>query len=204
MHPLLRRAWNRLRGSLASRRLRRVGLLAGLGYALAYLYSVGHLVVAPGAVPLPGQGPFVFVGWENLWRARAPYNFEPVAVLQPGEGFALLLALPNLLLAASLGLLLALNVTTVVHLVTRARHCGLGKSASGLLASAPAFLTGFACCSPTALAFLLGAVSAAAFVGLLQVLMPAAFAALLGALAWNLLRRLPSPPEPVTAVSAKA
>lgn len=202
MHPLLRRARDRLRGTLASRRLRWAGLLAGLGYALTYLYSVGHLIVGPGAVALPGQGPFVFVGWENLWRTRAPYNYEPVAVLQPGEGFALLLALPNLLLAAGLGVLLALTLTTAVHLYTQARHCGLGKSASGILASAPAFLTGFACCSPTALAFLLGAVSAVAFVGLLQVLMPAAFAALLAALAWNLLRRVPAPPD--TGVSAKA
>ncbi len=107
------------------------------------------------------------------------------------EGFAVFLAVPNLLLAAGLGILLALNVTAPIYVYTQVRSCCLAKSVSGIFASAPAFLTGFACCAPT-VAIFIGSISAAAFVVLIQVFMPVAFAALMLALAWNLLRRLPS------------
>ncbi len=128
---------------------------------------------------------------ENLWRQRAPYNFEPVGVFQPFEGFAIFFAVPNLLLGAGLGLLLGLNIATLLHVYARAKACGV-KSVTGLFASIPAFLTGVACCTPTFIVFL-GAAFTASFIALLAWLMPAAIAALVLALAWNLLRTIPVP-----------
>lgn len=192
MAKYLTEALRRLGGSLSIPRLRRIALLSALGYALLYLYSLGHLVISPGSSPLPGKGVFTFVGFENLWRERAPYNYEPVAVLQPFEGFAIFLALPNLLLAATLGLLLGLNVATLIYAYRQARACGVGRSVTGVLASVPAFLTGFACCTPT-LVILVGASLAASVIALVQWFMPAALASLALALTWNLLRRLPTP-----------
>lgn len=134
------------------------------------------------------------MGFENLLRERAPYNYEPVALVQPVEGFALFLAVPNLLLAAGLSLLLGLNVTTLVFNYRHSRACGLRRSASGLLASVPAFLTGFACCTPT-LVILAGASLAASVIALVQWFMPAALVALVGGLGYNLFRRLPVRPS---------
>ena len=172
-------------------------------YALFYLFSLGHIVVQPGRTPLPNAGVFAVVGLENLWRERAPYNFEPIAVFQPVEGFAVFLAVPNLLLAASLGVLLALSLAVAFYLFTEFRACGITGSASGILASAPAFLTGFACCAPS-LAISLGAVSAASLTGLIPILMPAAFVALVVVLAWNLFRPVPGTEAPHLAVNAKS
>lgn len=182
----------RLADSLASHRVRRLALLAGVAYALLYLFSVGHIVVGSS---LPYEPGVHFVGWENLFRERAPYNYEPVALVQPVEGFAVFLAVPNLLLAASLSLLLGLNIATLAYNYRHARACGLGRSVSGLLAGVPAFLTGFACCTPT-LAILAGASLAAGVLALVQWLMPAALAALAASLAYSLLRRLPARPAP--------
>lgn len=187
---LLRTAAGRLREALGERRIRRGAGAAGVAYLLGYLYAVGHLVITPGLRAFPGRGPFFVVGLENLWRLRAPYNWEPVAVLQPVDGIALFLSLPNLLLGSALGTLLALNLAAFVHVYLRSRQCSPARSASGLLASLPAFVTGFACCAPSFLV-VLGAVSATSFLLFVQIVMPVALAALVLALLWNLVRDVP-------------
>jgi hypothetical protein len=184
-------AWGRLRGALSQVRLRRLALLSGTVYALLYLFALGHIIISPGSTPFPGEGVFSVVSLENLWKERAPYNFEPIAVFHPFEGFAIFLAVPNLILAALLGLLLGLNISSSVHAYTAIRACGVKKSFSSVAASLPAFLTGFACCAPTFL-ILIGATFAAGFLALLPLFMPLAFAALVAGLGWNLLRPLPS------------
>ncbi len=186
-----REAVRRLKETLASPKLRRLAWLSGIAYVLLYLFSIGHLVISPGVTPFPDRGVLFFTGLENLWRERAPYNFEPIGVFQPFEGFAIFLAVPNLLLGIALGFLLGLNVSTLLYGYAQAKACGL-RSVSGVFASIPAFLTGFACCTPT-FVFLLGTAFAASFIALLAWFMPAAIAALVLALAWNLLRKLPSP-----------
>ncbi|MBI4562319.1 MAG: hypothetical protein HY724_09775 [Candidatus Rokubacteria bacterium] len=187
---VLREGWARLRAALARGRPKRVGILSGVAYVLVYLFSLGHIAITPGRAAFPGAGVFTYVGLENLWRQRAPYNYEPVAIFQPVDGFAIFLAVPNLLLAIALGTLVALNVAVFLHGNTQSRHCGLAKSASGLVASLPAFLTGFACCAPS-LVILLGAVFASSFLLFVEVAMPAAIAALILSLAWNLFRPVP-------------
>ena len=197
------RARDRFHGALARPRLKWGGILAGVAYALFYLFTLGHLVIQPGSTPVPNAGVFAVVGLENIWRERAPYNYEPIAVFQPVEGFAVFLAVPNLLLAASLGILLALSLAVAFYLFTEFRACGITGSATGVLASAPAFLTGFACCAPS-LAIFLGAASAASLTGLIPILMPAAFLALGLVLAWNLLRKVPSTGKVPLAARAKS
>lgn len=184
-------AWERLRGALSAPRLRRVALAAGLLYALIYLAALGHLVISPGSTPFPGEGLFTIVSTDNLWRERAPYNFEPIAVFHPVEGFALFLAVPNLLLAGTLGVLLGLNISLSMYAYATLKVCGVKGSFSGMAASLPAFLTGFACCAPTLL-ILIGAAFAAGFLALLPVLMPLAITALVLGLAWNLFRSMPT------------
>lgn len=188
----IREALGRLSATLSSVRLRRIALLAGLSYALLYLFSLGLIVITPGNSVIPGDDRLIFVGLDGLWRERAPYNYEPMLLVEPFDGFALFIALPNYLLAALLGLLLGFNISTLVYSYQRAKACGLGHSLGGVLASVPAFLTGFACCTPTVI-ILLGAAFAASFVALLQWFMPAALGALGLALVWNLTRSLPTP-----------
>jgi hypothetical protein len=185
-------AWNRLRDTLSTPRLRRLALLAGTAYALIYLYALGHVVISPGSNPLPGGGVFFATSLDNLWKERAPYNYEPVAAFQPVQGFVIFLAVPNLILAAILGLLLGLNIASAVHAYTAVKACGVKNSFSTLGASVPAFLTGFACCAPTFL-ILLGAAFAASLLALLPFFIPTAIAALLAGLLWNLMRPMPSP-----------
>ncbi len=197
------RARDRFHDALARPRLKWGGILAGTAYALFYLFTLGHIVIQPGSTPLPNAGVFAVVGLENIWRERAPYNYEPIAVFQPVEGFAVFLAVPNLLLAASLGILLALSLAVAFYLFTEFRACGITGSATGILASAPAFLTGFACCAPS-LAISLGAVSAASLTGLIPILMPAAFLSLGLVLAWNLLREVPNAGTVPLTVRAKS
>jgi hypothetical protein len=179
----------RLREALAPRRLKALGISIGMGYALLYLYALGHVAITPGRAAVPMDGVFRFVGFQNFWRERAPYNYEPVAILQPVEGFAVFFAIPNVVLAVTLGALVSLNVVLFVHAYLHYRHCGFARSAFGLAASLPAFLTGFACCAPS-FVVLLGAVSAAAFVPFLEVVMPVAIGALFLSLGWNLFRPL--------------
>ena len=197
------RARDRFHGALANPRLKWAGILAGVSYAVFYLFTLGHIVIQPGSTPVPNAGVFAVVGLENIWRERAPYNYEPIAVFQPVEGFAVFLAVPNLLLAAGLGILLALSLAVAFYLFTEFRACGITGSATGILASAPAFLTGFACCAPS-LALSLGAVSAASLTGLIPILMPAAFLSLALVLGWNLLRPVPSTGVVHLAVRAKS
>ncbi|MFQ5986838.1 MAG: hypothetical protein ACE5KQ_05715 [Thermoplasmata archaeon] len=197
------RARVRFRGALANPRMKWGGIAAGVAYALFYLFSLGHLIIQPGTRPVPSAGAFAVVGLENIWRERAPYNYEPIAVFQPVEGFAIFLAVPNLLLAASLAILLALSLAVAFYLFTEFRACGITGSATGFLAAAPAFLTGFACCAPS-LAISLGAVSAASLTGLIPIFMPVAFVALGLVLGWNLLRDVPGTATVHAPVRAKS
>lgn len=193
-----REAVHRLGEIRRSRRLKALAVLSGLAYALLYLFSLGHLVFRPGMMAVPGGGLFTVTELENLWRERAPFNFEPIAVFQPVEGVALFLAVPNLLLAAGLGLLLGLNMAALVYAYGRTRACGITHTVGGLAVSVPALLTGFACCSPTFL-LLLGAAFSTSFVFLVGWFLPGALAALVAVLAWNLLRTLPTASLPTLA-----
>lgn len=172
-----------------------IGLLAGVAYVLAYLYSVQNIVVAPGVDLAAGAAvpsAAVVADWSaKVWKPIAPFVWEPVVAVYPLRSVAVFLSVPNLLVALSLGALVGLNVSVAVARVQAAR-AGRGRagSAKGLLASTPSLLTGFTCCVPTAV-LALGSLAAGFTVAVVAVrpyFIPAAALALTANLLWSLRR----------------
>jgi hypothetical protein len=154
-----------VRAALAVRRHRRIGLFAAAVVLVAYLFSIGDLAVS-------ASGRFTGVpvfqtAWEQLFRARAPYLFEPVLALHPTQHVAVFLSPFNLLLGAVAAALVGCNVAVAGLAALQAASCRR-TSYGRLLGVLPAFLLGLACCVPTFL-LVLGAGTAAA---LLPVLIP--------------------------------
>lgn len=156
----------RLRAALAMRRHRRVGVVAAAVVLLAYLFSIGDLVVS---VSGRFAGVPVFqTAWEQVFRARAPYLFEPVLAVHPTQYVAVFLSPVNLLLGAIVAALVGCNVAVAGLAAQQAASFCRRTRYARLLAVLPAFLLGFACCVPTFL-LVLGSSTAAA---LLPVLIP--------------------------------
>ncbi len=182
-------------------RYRRISLSLGFLYFLLYLYAIGQLVLGRNAFSPEESPAFVLVpGWPaKLFEPIAGYTFEPVAALYPFEGLTFLVAPPNLLIGASLGGLIALNVASAAHSLATVRVCRR-LSWTGLLGSLPALLTGFACCVPT-VGLVLGANLALTLISLQTFLLPVSLAALAAGLFWNLHRTrrefLRVPPSPL-------
>lgn len=137
--------------------LRRVSASVGAAYALGYLVALGDI----------GFGRGGGWGWQwagDPWRwleARGLFHFEPVARLDAGTLVWLVSPL-DVLLAAALGGLVALNLHGAVSLARGRAVCGSGTG--GVLAALPALLAGSACCAPGLLLLLgipsLGALAA--------------------------------------------
>lgn len=117
----------------------------GLGglYALLYLYAIGDIDLGK-------------AGWEWYWvpfslerlvAMRSLFHFEAIAVIE--SGYAVFLLSPaNMLLAASLGMLLGVNLHGVLDLRDR-RTCGLSGNVGWAVGAVPALLAGGACCAPS-------------------------------------------------------
>lgn len=177
--------------ALGDRVARRIGVWAGIAYMLLYLYSLGHILIDPGADvafgrPVPSAD--LIPDWSaKVWKPVAPFVWEPIAAIYPLRSVAIFLSMPNLLLALLLGTLVALNLTAAI---ARARLMTGGVrrgSVRGLLASLPALLTGFACCVPTVILALgsLAAGFAVAAITVAPYLLPAAVLALILNLFWS-------------------
>lgn len=169
-----------------------IGLLVGVAYVLAYLYSIQNIVVAPGVDLAAGASvpsAAVVSDWRaKVWKPIAPFVWEPVVAVYPLQSVAVFLSVPNLLVALSLGALVGLNASVAVARV-RAVRTGdrLDGSAKGLLASVPGLLTGFTCCVPTAV-LALGSLAASFTVAVIAVrpyFIPTAALALIANLLWN-------------------
>jgi hypothetical protein len=188
------RLWlHRLIDCLSARVARQVGLWTGVAFLLLYLYSMGNIVIAPGADlafgrPIPAAS--IVSDWgAKIWKPVAPFVWEPIAAFYPIRSVALFLSIPNLVLAALLGTLVALNLAIAVArarlMVTVKKNRGFAR---GFLASLPALLTGFTCCVPT-IVLALGSLSAgltAAAIALSPYFLPVAAVALLANLIWGL------------------
>ncbi|MFQ5899218.1 MAG: hypothetical protein ACE5JN_13375 [Candidatus Methylomirabilia bacterium] len=180
---------------LRDRVARRAGLVAALGYALVYLYSVGNIVVAPGVDLVAGAtvpSASIVADWSaKIWKPIAPFVWEPIAAVYPLRSVGVFLSLPNLLLALSFGALVGLNATVALARARLGRGVsGRGRTLSGLLASAPGLLTGLTCCAPTVV-LALGSLAAGFTVAVVAVrpyFIPAAALALGLNLAWGLRR----------------
>lgn len=165
---------------------RRVALGAGLLYAVFYLWVIGDLDAAGYSAWQFQLGQFDLA---RVFRARAPFYFEPVAMLQAGHLLWFLSPL-NLLITASLAGLLGANVHGVLALRRGGGdQCPIGSrgSVSGAL---PALLAGGACCAP-GLLLLLGIPALGAFAGLFAYLIPLSLILLALSRWWQ--RRLGAP-----------
>ena len=178
---------------LKDRVARLVGVWIGMAFILLYLYSVGNIVIAPGADLAFGRSipaAFFIPDWAaKMWQPIAPFVWEPIVVLYFTRSVALFISVPNLLLALLFGTLVALNMAIAV---ARARLLAATRKGSGFvggfLASLPALLTGFTCCVPT-LILALGSVAAAFSVAAIAVapyFLPLAAVALIANILWSL------------------
>jgi hypothetical protein len=188
------RTWlYQLTDCLSDHLARRVALWVGFAFLFLYLYSVGNIVIAPGADlafgrPIPAVA--VVPDWgTKMWKPLAPFVWEPIVALYPIRSVALFISVPNALLALLLGTLVALNMAIAIaraRLVVTVKKSG--GFVSGFLASLPALLTGFACCVP-AVILALGSLAAAftvATVTIAPYFLPLAALALAGNLLWGL------------------
>lgn len=148
----------------------------GFVYALGYLYALGDLSTAPRPVWS------VALGDPGLWLdQRVVFQFEAITKLQAGHVVWLISPL-NILIAATLGVLLALNIDGGWLLWKRPAACGLAGRGGGVLAAVPALAAGGACCAPSLL-LLLGIPGLGAFAALFAWLVPLSLV-LLGASRW--------------------
>lgn len=184
----------------AIRRYAWVVVLATLVYLLIYLWTIQHLVISPGRdltrfVDVPSVR--VVPNWTGrLFEEVAPFSYEPVVAIYPVNHVTLLVAPVNVALGLVLGLLVGLNIAVAIQVMKTAVACRR-RSFAGVLGALPGFLTGFACCVPTA-ALVLGAQFTLALIALRSWFFPLAVAALVLALLWNArralaLRRMPGP-----------
>lgn len=175
------------------RTARRFGYAGALIFVVLYLYSVDNIVIAPGLDLAAGRSvPSILIAsdWPaKIWKAIAPFVWEPIAAIYPLRSVAIFLSVPNLLLAFTLGTLVGLNLSVAV---ARARLMApggrRGDSLSGVLASVPALLTGFTCCVPT-IFLALGSVAAGFTVATIAVapyFLPVAALALVLNLSWSM------------------
>lgn len=158
--------------------------LGGGAYAVFYLYALGDLDSAPTAwswASLDWE-------WSRLWAMRSSWQFEALALLQLGP-LVILLSPLNLLFAALLGLLLALNLDGALAL-REAAQCSLASRNAWSVGAWPALLAGGACCAPSLL-LLIGIPGLGAFIGLFAWLLPLSFVLLLSSRLWQRGRGVP-------------
>lgn len=168
-----------------TRDTRAVAALIGLAYALGYLYALGDLSTAPQAAWS------LTVGDPARWLdQRVVFQFEGIAMLQAGPVVWLVSPL-NMLIAGTLGLLLALNIDGAWALWRQPAACGIAGRGGGLVAAVPALAAGGACCAPSLL-LLLGIPGLGAFAALFAWLVPLSLVLLLASRWWQ--RRRGAPP----------
>jgi hypothetical protein len=124
-----------------------------------YLLAIGDIAVGNRTPRPPGVAPIeVMPDWtEQLFRARAPYLFEPVAAVYPMPGLTILLSPVDGILGGVLGGLVGLNLAVAADTAARTScRRGYGR----VLAAVRALLTGMACCVPTFVVVAGGSVAA--------------------------------------------
>lgn len=172
--------------ALSTRRRRLLAAVAALVYLFVYLWAIQHLVVTRTDLSRFADIPSVQVApdWTSkLLAQRASFSYEPVVAVYPMNHVQILIAPLNVAIGLALGLLVGLNVALAVHVFRTAVACR-ARSFGGLLGAAPALLTGFVCCAPTA-AVALGAQFTVFLIAWSDWLLPAAFGALALSLLWN-------------------
>lgn len=182
--------------ALSRRDGRTVALGVGLAYPVVYLAALGHLSLGGtgGLDVLVVDSPLT-----RMLRPRAPFSYEPIARLAVGP-LVLLVSPLNLLLAAGLSVLVALNAAVALVSWRAPAACGVDARA-GPLAGALGLLSGATCCGP-AILFLVGIQATGTLVTAFGALVPVAVALLVGTLV--LAGRGATPPEPEAATGGEA
>ena len=105
-------------------------------YALLYLWLTGDI-----AGDGTGGWQAAFPAWARAFQTRGPFQFEPVGLITLGALVWTFSPL-NVLIAATMGLLVGLNGVAGWWLWRTPRQCGLGGTGTGLLGAIPALLAG--------------------------------------------------------------
>lgn len=169
------------------RRIQVIAFIVFLTYLALYLFAARYLTFSLKEW-LGGRlvHSFVVEGWSHLlFRARAPFLFEPIGIVNLGP-FRLFLSIPNILIGAILAALVALN-SAVSYYSFRALGLRGAKGFASLLGTIPAILSGAACCAPT-LILVLGLQLTATLAAFWSWFVPLSFVLLVGSLAWSLRR----------------
>jgi hypothetical protein len=178
-----RRAPRNVGTALANRPSRRAGIVVALVVLVLYLIAIGDI-----AFSISGRwssAPFLQTAPGNVLATRAPYLFEPVLALHLTGHVAVFLSPINLLLGAIVAALAGANLATARYVT---RHAPCRRGYGRLLGALPAFLLGFACCTPTLLLALGTSTSAAVLpvvLPLRPIFYPLTLALLLTALVWG-------------------
>lgn len=169
------------------RRIQAITFVVFFAYLALYLFSTRYLTfslrewLAGRLIPS-----FVADGWQDiLFRARAPFLFEPIGIVNLGP-LRLFLSIPNLLIGLALAALVALNVAVSYY---QFRSLGLRgtKGFASLAGTIPAVLSGTACCVPT-LILVLGLQFTATLAALWSWFVPVSFMLLIASIFWSLQR----------------
>jgi hypothetical protein len=166
-------------GLVRSRRDGRVGFLGGtVAYLLVYMLATGDLSVGRdvGVGVVFARDPL-----GKLFARTGPVSFEPLARLDLGQA-QVLLAPGDLLLGGTLAALVGANLALTYLAVVQPKACGIDTGA-GVLAAAPALLSGTACCGPVIL-LSVGVTASGALVSLFAWLVPLGALSLLASLAY--------------------
>ncbi|MHA2365378.1 MAG: hypothetical protein ACXAC7_15575 [Candidatus Hodarchaeales archaeon] len=126
-----------------------LAILIGFSFFIFYLYTTQ--LISFTTINFPFAITIVSEWQDKIFRVRAFPNYEPIILFTWGPIF-LLIPIPNLFLAVIISVLASLNLTLSVFSITAPTACRINP-ANGILSALPAFLTGFACCSPV---FLIG------------------------------------------------
>lgn len=134
---VIRRAWRK-------KRLKWLSWLAGIGYALFYVFVTSTISVPDGGVPVPSN---LSHGYVILFEAYGPMTVWPdVEFYFPGVNLVGYLSVGNVLLLVSLGLLTAFAVTLLLQNVSIRRSINRGVGTSFVGAFLTALSTNACCC----------------------------------------------------------
>lgn len=154
-------------------------------YVIIYLAATQFLIFVQ-RIPM-AEGFFelkVLENWQDLmFRQRAPFLFESIGALYLG-GIKIFISVPNILIAALLGVLVAFNIS-VSYYSFRALSLRGARGFMDLLGTVPAIVSGAACCVPT-LILVIGLQLTAGLATLWSFFVPLSFVLLIASLWWGL------------------
>lgn len=157
------------------RRYRRITVVIGLLYLIAFLLAVQNLSI-PGGQTMARAG-----NVSAMFRRTGFLLFDAVAIVQTPL-FTLLVSPINILMGIVLSAIVGLNLTMSYVAWRQPRACSVNR-ATGMVGMFPALFAGGACCAPTVL-LILGIQATATVITASQWMIPLAFALLLGSLIW--------------------